>query len=237
MDYFIFKEKRQQGPFTLDQLAGIGISSETLVWREGMAQWTPAWQIDELKDILAGNYKPDTTPPPVAEPAPEVSEPKADADVEAENQAEPAVEEKQAEPAAVGSKPVDRRHKRAAIWLAVVAAVFFLLLITCPGTDKHCRAVSDEVAEAITQKVGGDNSGDSFAGMFGSMLATRFVDAIVGQMVTVDDYYIFSVGKVRFAGKEKAVSFGILGHVFTFDSADLNKMMDENIPLPDTMAL
>ena len=53
MEYFIYKDNKQQGPFTVEQLAGMGLRSETLVWREGMEQWTPAWQVEELKDVLA----------------------------------------------------------------------------------------------------------------------------------------------------------------------------------------
>ena len=36
MDFFIIKDNKQRGPYTLEELAGIGITSETLVWREGL---------------------------------------------------------------------------------------------------------------------------------------------------------------------------------------------------------
>ena len=64
MDFFIYKDNKQQGPYTLGQLAGTGLSSETLVWREGMAQWTPAWQVAELRGVLSGTYKAAAAPPP-----------------------------------------------------------------------------------------------------------------------------------------------------------------------------
>ena len=56
-------------------------------------------------------------------------------------------------------------------------------------------------------------------------------------MVSVDDYFIFSIGKLHYGAEEKTVSFGILGHVFTFDSADLRKAIETDKPLPDTMAV
>ncbi len=66
MEYFIYKDNRQQGPFTTEQLSAMGLTSETLVWREGMEQWTPAWQVQELRDAIAGkaNTSGTTTPPP-----------------------------------------------------------------------------------------------------------------------------------------------------------------------------
>ena len=42
MTYFILINNQQQGPYTLDELRSRNITSATLVWREGMADWTPA---------------------------------------------------------------------------------------------------------------------------------------------------------------------------------------------------
>ena len=53
MEYFIVENGKQAGPFTIAQLAERHIKSETLVWKEGMTDWTPAWKIAELKYILA----------------------------------------------------------------------------------------------------------------------------------------------------------------------------------------
>ena len=65
MEFFIYRDNKQQGPYTPEQLAGMGITSETLVWSEGMEQWTPAWQVTELKDVLAGKVQARPVPPPV----------------------------------------------------------------------------------------------------------------------------------------------------------------------------
>ena len=53
MEYFIIDKNGQQaGPFSLDQLAQKAITPETLVWAQGMADWTPAWKVEELKTVL-----------------------------------------------------------------------------------------------------------------------------------------------------------------------------------------
>lgn len=50
MEYFIIDNNGQQaGPFSQDQLVQKAISPETLVWKQGMADWTPAWKVEELK--------------------------------------------------------------------------------------------------------------------------------------------------------------------------------------------
>jgi membrane protease subunit (stomatin/prohibitin family) len=48
---------KQQGPFDLgalqQQAAQGGLTRETLVWKQGMAQWTPAGQVAELSAVFA----------------------------------------------------------------------------------------------------------------------------------------------------------------------------------------
>ena len=36
----------------MDQLVQKGISPETLVWKQGMADWTPAWKVEDLRAVL-----------------------------------------------------------------------------------------------------------------------------------------------------------------------------------------
>ena len=66
MVFFLGVNNQQTGPFTLDALAqesrGGRLTPATLVWRQGMASWTAASQVDELKSLLAG------APPPLPKP-------------------------------------------------------------------------------------------------------------------------------------------------------------------------
>lgn len=232
MEFFIYKDNRQQGPFTPEQLREAGISSETLVWREGMAQWTPAWQVDELRDILAGRQASAPVPPPVppaADNSQSAEEPKTDSVKEEEPRRNTA------------AKPADRRRHRAIMWLAAAAIVFFAMLMTCPSEEKHTLAVTDEVMTALTDSdrtiSTGNRAIDMIGGVIGQQIARQFIGAMVTQVITVDNYVIFSVGSISYGGQSKTVSFGILGHVFTFGSDKLREMMDKDTPAPDTMAL
>lgn len=232
MEFFIYKDNRQQGPFTPEQLREAGISSETLVWREGMAQWTPAWQVDELRDILAGRQASAPVPPPVP--------PTADNSQSAEEPETDSVKEEELR-RNTAAKPADRRRHRAIMWLAAAAIVFFAMLMTCPSEEKHTLAVTDEVMTALTDSdrtiSTGNRAIDMIGGVIGQQIARQFIGAMVTQVITVDNYVIFSVGSISYGGESKTVSFGILGHVFTFGSDKLREMMDKDTPVPDTMAL
>lgn len=98
MRYFIYADNRQQGPFSVSELMERGLSSETLVWAEGMEQWTPAWQVRELKDAMEGKAQPGPVPPPLP------SEPSARAE-SASGQADGGRDAAQTHPAAQHIRP------------------------------------------------------------------------------------------------------------------------------------
>lgn len=53
MTYYIFVNGQQTGPLTYEQLQQYNIQPDTKVWREGLADWVSARELDDLKDLLA----------------------------------------------------------------------------------------------------------------------------------------------------------------------------------------
>ena len=66
MNYFIIENGQQAGPFTIDQLRSKGVTGETNVWREGMAQWGKAKDLPELASLL--QVAPPPANPPYGQP-------------------------------------------------------------------------------------------------------------------------------------------------------------------------
>ncbi len=50
--YFYSNGKEKHGPLGLDELKQKDISKETLIWFEGLDDWTPAGELDEIKPVL-----------------------------------------------------------------------------------------------------------------------------------------------------------------------------------------
>lgn len=50
--YFINNGNTQLGPFDIEELKAKKINKETIVWHEGLAAWTAARNIDELKPLF-----------------------------------------------------------------------------------------------------------------------------------------------------------------------------------------
>lgn len=55
--YFIHNGVEQEGPFDINELRSKKINSQTLIWHEGLSDWTTANNIEEIKEIL-------NSPPP-----------------------------------------------------------------------------------------------------------------------------------------------------------------------------
>ena len=66
VQYYYASNGQQAGPVSFDQLRALfanrTINRETLVWKQGLDNWTALKEIDELKAFLGGN-----TPPPLPE--------------------------------------------------------------------------------------------------------------------------------------------------------------------------
>ena len=64
VQYFYAVDGAQQGPVNMDQLKALfanrTINRDSLVWKQGMANWTALQEVEELKSFLGGN-----TPPPL----------------------------------------------------------------------------------------------------------------------------------------------------------------------------
>lgn len=57
--YFYSDGEKQKGPFTFEQLKNENIKKETLIWFEGLDDWKPAKEIQELDEIF------ELIPPPI----------------------------------------------------------------------------------------------------------------------------------------------------------------------------
>ena len=82
--YYIWKNKQQMGPFSLDALKG-QIESQTLVWTKSQQQWVKAIDIPELRPLLQSQEQPQAQPNPQVQPV----QPSPSPEVKPVSQAQP----------------------------------------------------------------------------------------------------------------------------------------------------
>lgn len=219
MEFFIIDRNGQQaGPFSFDQLVQKGISPETLVWKQGMADWTPAWKVEELKAVLE---------------AIRANQQQAQQQDYQKAQQE-AYQQGFQQGAAMHSNFQQQPKKKTshfAMKMVIGLIIFILALfaVTNPSADAHKEKVRTEASKAVEKAVGStDNNFFSQAlRSVAKMMAGSMMDEAMNQLFEYHNYIVCSTGSVEFNGKLHTVSFGILGNVYTMNADDMVKALEE----------
>ena len=218
MEFFIIDRNGQQaGPFSFDQLVQKGISPETLVWKQGMADWTPAWKVEELKAVLE---------------AIRANQQQAQQQDYQKAQQE-AYQQGFQQGAAMNSNFQQQPKKKSSHFAMkmVIGLIIFILAIfavTNPSADAHKEKVRTEASKAVEKAVGStDNNFFSQAlRSVAKMMAGSMMDEAMNQLFEYHNYIVCSTGSVEFNGKQHTVSFGILGNVYTMNADDMVKALE-----------
>lgn len=231
MEYFIIDNNGQQaGPFSQDQLVQKAISPETLVWKQGMADWTPAWKVEELKTVLEAveaNKTNSTNQQENQEPQQQTSE---QAQQQAYQQAYQQGFQQGATMNANFQQQPKKRKSHMAIKLIIGLIVFIIAVfaVSNPGADAHKEKVRTEVGKAI-EKATSTSDNNFFSQALRSvakMMAGSVMDEAMNQLFEYHNYIVCSKGTVEFNGKQHTVSFGILGTVYTMNADDMVKALE-----------
>lgn len=220
MEFFIIDHNGQQaGPFSFDQLVQKGISPETLVWKQGMADWTPAWKVEELKAVLE---------------AIRANQQQAQQQDYQKAQQE-AYQQGFQQGAAMNSnfqqqpkKNKKTSHFAMKIVIGLIIFILAIFAITNPSADAHKEKVRTEASKAVEKAVGStDNNFFSQAlRSVAKMMAGSMMDEAMNQLFEYHNYIVCSTGSVEFNGKPHTVSFGILGNVYTMNADDMVKALE-----------
>lgn len=227
MKYFIVKDGTRQGPYTVEELAMQRLSPDTLVWTRGMSDWAEAQTVPELSGAIDHDVPDvpgaDTQQAPIGEMAP----PPLPGDDEMQPQQQYGGG-MQPEP----TTPVNGNYMQAAEpkkkssrgWIIVLVALVVLavLVISKPSRSSHLDAIDRACYDYLSESVDSSIVGGIPVMSDGvKNLAGSFIGEVVEQHFELHDRLLWNVGKFTYGGKEKTVSVGILGHVFTFDKDDV----------------
>lgn len=220
MEFFIIDHNGQQaGPFSFDQLVQKGISPETLVWKQGMADWTPAWKVEDLRAVLE---------------AIRANQQQAQQQDYQKAQQE-AYQQGFQQGAAMNSnfqqqpkKNKKTSHFAMKIVIGLIIFILAIFAITNPSADAHKEKVRTEASKAVEKAVGStDNNFFSQAlRSVAKMMAGSMMDEAMNQLFEYHNYIVCSTGSVEFNGKQHTVSFGILGNVYTMNADDMVKALE-----------
>lgn len=239
MEFFIIDRNGQQaGPFSFDQLVQKGISPETLVWKQGMADWTPAWKVEELRAVLealeANQSNQNAQKQEGVQQGFQQGANQQQAQQEAYKKAQQEAYQQGFQQGAAMHSNFQQQPKKKTSHFAmkmVIGLIIFILAIfavTNPSADAHKEKVRTEASKAVEKAVGStDNNFFSQAlRSVAKMMAGSMMDEAMNQLFEYHNYIVCSTGSVEFNGKPHTVSFGILGNVYTMNADDMVKALE-----------
>jgi hypothetical protein len=105
-------------------------------------------------------------------------------------------------------------------------------LFTNPQPERHREAVKSKLSafmqqsmkESLTQT---DNEWEQTGQALGMMLGGALVDRIVEELITSDNYLLFSTTRMHWDGESKVIGIGIFGNVFL--SKDIDHALDQGL--------
>lgn len=249
MEFFIIDHNGQQaGPFSCDQLVQKAITPETLVWRQGMADWTPAWKVEELKAVLEAveanqsnqnAQKQEGVQQGFQQGANQQQSFQQGANQQQAHQQDYQKAQQEAyqqgfqQGAAMNSNFQQQPKKKSSHFAMkmVIGLIIFILAIfaiTNPSADAHKEKVRTEASKAVEKAV--ESTDNNFFSQalrsVAKMMAGSMMDEAMNQLFEYHNYIVCSTGSVEFNGKPHTVSFGILGNVYTMNADDMVKALE-----------
>ncbi len=219
MKFYIIIDDKQAGPFSIDELNVRGLKPDTPVWAEGMSDWALASEVPALESAVIRGPQSGPVPPYYQGPQ-----------QQPDGGQQPPLWQPPYQPAEPQPKP---RSNKPWIITAILVLILALLVFSCPDNADHQNAVKSEVRAFVNESIDGNTPSD---GLLGSILSLGqkcisgvALDSFIESSFRTDNYIVCSVGRIEFMGKDKVVSFGILGHVFTFSKEDLALSLERAI--------
>lgn len=199
-----------------------------------MADWTPAWKVEDLRAVLeAVEANQSNQNAQKQEGVQQGFQQGANQQQDYQKAQQEAYQQGFQQGAAMHSNFQQQPKKKTshfAIKMVIGLIIFILAIfaITNPSADAHKEKVRTEASKAVEKAVGStDNNFFSQAlRSVAKMMAGSMMDEAMNQLFEYHNYIVCSTGSVEFNGKPHTVSFGILGNVYTMNADDMVKALE-----------
>lgn len=116
--------------------------------------------------------------------------------------------------------------------LAIVGVIVFVAILTNPNQDRHKEVIKNKLnsylqksmKESLTKS---DNEWEQAGQALGMMFGGALVDRIIDNLVSTDNFVLFSTTKISWEGETKIIGIGAFGNVFM--TSKLDEAMNEGL--------
>lgn len=115
------------------------------------------------------------------------------------------------------------------LFIAVVLFVFIagVCVVACPQKEMHVDALIKKINQVVDKELSADvvNEEDKALAFLASSFVSGLSELIIESKLSVDNYFLFSVGRITFDGESNVVSVGVLNHVFIDLSEEMKELL------------
>ncbi len=122
--------------------------------------------------------------------------------------------------------------KKKSVFIAIIAVIILIAVFTNPNQDRHKEVIKNKLnsymQEPIKENLNEtDNNTEQAGKALGMMLFGAFIDRVIDNLISTDNYVLFSTTKITWEGKTKIIGIGAFGNVYL--TSKLDEMLDEGL--------
>ena len=117
------------------------------------------------------------------------------------------------------------------LFTLIIVFISGFCVISCPDKEAHSEAIMENINELIDEEATKDvtNESEKALALLASSLVSGISNLVIDSRLSVNNYFLFSIGRVTFEGKSQIVSVGLLNHVFTDINDNLKNEIEERL--------
>lgn len=109
---------------------------------------------------------------------------------------------------------------------AIIGVIAIVAILTNPNQDRHKEVIKNKLNSYMQKSIKQnlpetDNDWEQVGQVFGMMLGGALADRIIDNLVSTDNYVLFSTTKISWEGETRIIGVGVFGNVF------ITKRLDE----------
>ena len=116
--------------------------------------------------------------------------------------------------------------------IAIIFLISLLAVLTNPTPERHKEAFKNKIYEYLQRPITEDltkakTRGEEMVLSAELLFGSKIIDMILDNLISSDNYLLFSTTKISFEGKSKIIGYGAFGNIFL--SEELDKNMEQFI--------
>lgn len=115
--------------------------------------------------------------------------------------------------------------KKSYLIVAIVSLFIIVAVLTNPNQDRHKEVIKNKLMFYMQKSMNeslSDKEDDikQTSQAFGVILGGVVIDGIIGNLISIDNYVLFSTTKITWEGETKVIGIGAFGNVFVTNKLD-----------------